>query len=132
MSLGVVVMILIIFSFFLLYFQINTINSRIRKDVFYASNNIIIAMDKNELAFSNYELSLSRAKEIVEDLLKKNNIKENGYITDIKVEDVSYNLSTKKLNIKTKVCFKPVVRINDKDLTLFITEETKISLLQYS
>ena len=86
--LGIIITVLMFMAIFVIYYQVNTITKKIRQDLFYASNNAIIAMDKEELLFSKYILNTQKAKNIIQEILVKNHIKDGGSITDILVEEL--------------------------------------------
>ena len=132
-SLGIIITIVIILSFFLLYYQINTISNSIRKDLFYISNNLVIGMDKEELFLGNYKINIDKSKTIIESLLKKNHIK--GYVKDIIIEKISFDKDDNKIivHITINVKFVPLIAIGSKREYHFkLKDDTRISLLMYN
>ena len=132
-TLGIIITVTIFLCFFLLYYQINTISNSIKKDLFYISNNIIIAMDKEELLFGNYSINTEKSREVIQELLRKNH--EKGYVKEITIKDLSFDINSRDIviHITVKIKFTPLIYVGSKSEHEFtLKEDTKISLLKYN
>ena len=134
-TVGLLVLIIILFATFLLYYQVNIIVVSIRKDLYYATRNAILSLDTQELSYRKYIIDTQKAQEIVEELLRKNYIKDNGSVTKIEILDMRAECTDKNIVItnKIKVKFKSVINIiGDNNHEFEINETIKISLMEYS
>ena len=132
---GIIMLVIILLAMFILQYQINVIVRSIRNDLFYISNNVIVAMDKEELFLANYMINNENARMIIQDLMNKNHVREGGYIKAIKVVDAYFNTKNKvpSMYVEIKVTFKPLIKIGNKSEYEFtMKENAMISLLQYS
>ena len=134
-AVGLLVLIIILFATFLLYYQVNIIVTSIRKDLYYATRDAILSLDTVELSYSKYVIDIQKAKSIVEEILIKNYIKDDGSITKIKVLDMQATCAEEYIAITTKieVEFKSVINLTgDNNHRFKINETIKISLMEYN
>ena len=134
-AVGLLVLIILLFATFLLYYQVNVIVASIRKDLYYATRNAILSLDIQELSYSKYIIDTQKAQEIVEELLRKNYIKDNGSITKIEILDMQAESTDENIIItnKIKVKFKSVINLmGDNNHEFEINETIKISLMEYN
>ena len=133
-TVGLLLIIIIFAIIFLIYSQINNITENIRKDLFYISNNALMAMNENDLAYSMYTFNKDQAIEKLELLLRKNYVDGKGSITKISIKQLDLNNISGKpsLYIKINVEFESIIAIlNDKLHSFDMQETVPISLMYY-
>lgn len=129
--LGIIIMIIVIVAGFFVTYQLNIIISSVKKDLFYISNNALVAMDFTELSYGVYKINMDRTKEIMEELLNKNKHIGINKVT-IKEIELMYKLGEPHILSKIQVDFTPVINIGNKtSYTFELQENVAISLLQY-
>lgn len=131
---GIVILIIIVVTVFLVYYQLNVIIENVRRDLFYASNNAILSFDTNELAYKKYVINEEKAKQIIEYILNKNYTEKLSSITKIEITDLKImNLQDNvNLKIQVKVTFNSVISIAGyKEHSFKMNESINISLLKY-
>lgn len=128
--LGIILLITIFVAIFLAYYQVNIIADNIRKDLFYISNNAILAFNQQDLAYGKYTLDEQKAKEIIEEILNKNY--QNGSVLKISIIQLD-QIENNQILIKIKVRFKSFITLFGRNQYEFImTETVKISLMKYN
>lgn len=131
---GLLVLIVTISAVALVYCQINIIIENVRKDLFYASNSAILLFNLQDLSYKQYTIEESKVKDIIEDILNKNYIRNDGSITKIQVSDLQIFNDQEKVIIKTRVniTFNSVINIaGRREHSFNMDEEIRISLLNY-
>ena len=134
-TIGLLVLIIILFATFLMYYQVNVIVTSIRKDLYYATKNTILSLDIQELSYGRYLIDIQRAKEMIEEILRKNYSKDNGSITKINIVDIQVQDTNENIVITTeiKVGFQSVINLMGNNNHTFKMKETiKISLMEYN
>ena len=123
----------VVFTCILLgYFQLNVVTNTLRKNLFFAANNAILAMDNGELSYGMYSIDTNKAKDIIQGILDTT-YKDNSFIKDININDISFeNTNKPKLKFKVKIKLIPIIKIQGKEEYIInIQEEVKISLMTY-
>lgn len=131
---GLVVLVVIFASIFLVYYQVNIIIENVRRDLFYASNSAILSFDLQDLSYKKYTIDENKTKEVIQYLLNKNYTETKGSITKIKITNLEIISMHDKVNIdvKVQVAFKSVINISGKNEHKFtMNENIQISLLDY-
>ena len=131
---GLVALVIIFATVFLVYYQVNIITENIRRDLFYASNNAILSFDLQDLAYKKYTANEQKAKQVIEYLLNKNYTETQGSITGIKVTNLKmiYEKDKVILDVEIQVKFKSVINIAGKNEHSFkMKDKIKISLMDY-
>lgn len=131
---GIIVLVIIFATIFLVYCQVNIIIDNIRHDLFYASNNAILSFDLQDLAHKKYTVDVNQTKDIIEYILNKNYTEADGGITKIEITDLKVVNSRQKvtLKIQVQVTFDSVINIAGKREHSFkMIEEVGISLMEY-
>lgn len=131
---GIVVLMIILFVTFIVYYQVNIIAESIRKDLFYASKDAILAFNIQELSYGKYMVDTNKSKEVIEYILNKNYVSDNSSVTKIKIMDIKINTTTSDVVIKVeiKVKFKSIINISGEYEHEFkMKENIKISLMNY-
>ena len=67
-----IIMILYIFAFVIFKFQVTTKILSIRKDLFYISQNSVMALDKELLSYNEYNMDKYIMEELITKLIKNN------------------------------------------------------------
>lgn len=131
---GVIVLIIILASVFLVYYQLNVILETVRQDLFYAAKNAIHSFDLQDLAYKKYTVDENQTKEIIEYLLNKNYTENNGAITKIEVKKIDIQMVGNKVNLKIQieVNFNSVIAVlGNKEHSFRMNETVKIALMDY-
>ncbi len=131
---GIIVLVIIFATVFLVQYQLNIIIENVRHDLFYASNNAILSFDLQDLAYKKYTIDKNQTKQIIEYILNKNYTETKGSITKIRVLDLKITNKLDKVNIKTQVevTFNSVINVAGKNEHSFkMNDEINISLLEY-
>lgn len=129
MFLGIT-MILLFTLIYMLYFQVGVIKNSIREEVFYALMNGQVSLNKEELAFNNYEIDKNKLNDVL-NLWVKETAKTKINVTEIKINELLTNKGNDKvtLEIELLVSFIPIVKVSDK-AKIKINEEIDLSLLK--
>ena len=131
---GLVVLVILFATIFLVYYQLNVIIENVRKDLFYASNNAILSFDTQDLAYKKYTIDKNKTKQVIENILNKNYTEIEGSVTKIEIIDLDIVQKENKvyLSINVKVTFKSVINLAGENEHEFkMNENIKISLLDY-
>lgn len=126
LSITIIFMIIILTITFLLYIQINSCIYNVKTDLFYIAQNAILAVDHDELAYSNYEINDEILKEKVGTLLYLNYPNYN-----ISVNEVKYDYLSNCILIDISLQVKPIALRNlIGDITLKIKDNVKLKLME--
>jgi len=129
---GLVILVIIFVTVFLMYYQVNIIIENVRRDLFYASNNAILSFDIKDLAYRKYTVDKEQTKQIIEYILNKNYADSD--ITKVQVTNLEILNEQNKIHLKiqVQVTFKSVINIAGKSEHDFkMNENIKISLMDY-
>lgn len=123
-------MILFLTMIYMLYFQVGMIKNRVKEELFYALMNGQVSLDKQELAFRNYEVDKTKLEDSL-NLWVKETAKTKINVSEIKINELLTNISKNKATLKVEllVTFKPIVKISDK-VIVKINDEIDLSLLK--
>ena len=83
--------------------------------------------------FGNYKINAEKAKSVIQNLLKENH--EKGYVKEIKVKDITFDISNKNvvIHVIVNVKFTPLIFVGNKaEYEFDLKENTRISLLKYN
>ncbi|MEG1989753.1 MAG: hypothetical protein RR144_01300 [Clostridia bacterium] len=125
-SFTIIIMCTILTATFLLYFQINTLIYAIKTDLFYICQNSYFSLNKEELAYADYEVNIEELNKKIVNLLNLNYSKNN-----VKLNKLKYDLKNKRIYIDINVEIKPIAleqilgRIN-----INIKENVKLNLME--
>ena len=129
-SLGVVIILVILISIFLIYFQVNVLISEIRQELYYELQNGMLAIEKDELALSNYLIDNKKLTEQINNWIQTS-AKSKLNVKDIKIKEITTNKTNKKATFKIKltVTFKPIINIRQL-ASIDITNDIDLALLK--
>lgn len=129
-SLGVVIVIVILISVFLIYFQVNVLISEIRQELYYELQNGMLAIEKDELALNSYLIDNKKLTEQINNWIQTSG-KSKLNVIDIKIKEITTNNKNKKATFKVKltVAFKPIINIKQV-ASIDITNDIDLSLLK--
>lgn len=129
-SLGVVIIIVILISVFLIYFQVNVLISEIRQELYYELQNGMLAIEKDELALNSYLIDNKKLTEQINNWIQTSG-KSKLNVIDIKIKEITTNNKNKKATFKVKltVTFKPIINIKQV-ASIDITNDIDLSLLK--
>lgn len=118
MMIFIIIICILLTVVYLLYWQVNTVLSSMKVDIFYICQNSYFSLNKEELAYSNYEIDLELLNEKITKLLKL-----NYYNNNVKINNINYDYKNKEIKIDIDVEIIPLaleqiigrVKINIKD-----------------
>lgn len=125
-----IAMILFLTMIYMLYFQVGTIKNSVKSELYYALMNGQVSLDKEELAFSSYNVDKNKLEEILNLWVKQTaNTKIN--VDEIKINELLTNTNNNNviLKIEIVVLFTPIVKISDK-AAVKVNEKIDLSLLK--
>jgi hypothetical protein len=126
LSMTIMIMIIILATVFLLYTQINSCIYYIKSDLFYIAQNAYIAVNDEELAYSNYVIDNNLLEKKITYLLRKNYPNYN-----INVNKVDYDYLNKNILIDINLLVEPLVLNNIiGNINLNIKEKVKLKLME--
>lgn len=126
LTLTIIFMFIILTITFLLYIQINSCVYNVKSDLFYISQNAVLAVNYDELAYSNYEINDEKLKEKIATLLHLNYPNYNFNVNEIKYECLSNSVL-----IDIDLHIKPIALRNIiGDITLKIKDNVKLKLME--
>lgn len=125
-----IALILFFTMIYMLYFQVGIIKNRIKEELFYALMNGQVSLNKQELAYRNYEINKNKLEENLNTWAKEI-AKTKINVDEIKISELLTNISKTKATLKIEllVKFTPIVKISDK-VTVKINDEIDLSLLK--
>lgn len=138
------VLVLLLGSVSIQYFQINNTLTDIRSNLFYICQNAIVAFS-DELDFEVYNIDTQKLKSVVSEILTNNYINNRTDITAINIEELylitneseclrhtdgSYSIPF--IHIVISVEFNPVIKINNiSKRKISIHQDVKLALMVY-
>ena len=126
LSITIIFMVIILTITFLLYIQINSCIYNVKTDLFYIAQNAILAVNYDELAYSNYEINDEMLKEKITTLLHLNYPNYNFNVNEIRYEHL-----TSSVLIDINLQIKPIALRNlIGDITLKIKDNVKLKLME--
>ena len=131
---GIYILIIIFLTVFLVKYQTNIIIENIKLDLFYAARGAILAFNNQELVYRQYEIDENKTRSIIQEVLERNYLKENGSVNNITIVDlqIRYEKEYVKVFVEVEVTFRSVVNLFGKNEHKFkVKEEVKISLMEY-
>ncbi len=131
---GIYILIIIFLTVFLVKYQTNIIIENIKLDLFYAARGAILAFNNQELVYRQYEIDENKTRSIIQEVLERNYLKENGSVNNITIVDlqIRYEKEYVKVFVEAEVIFRGVVNLFGKNEHKFkVKEEVKISLMEY-
>ena len=131
---GIYILIIIFLTVFLVKYQTNIIIENIKLDLFYAAREAILAFNNQELVYRQYEIDENKTRSIIQEVLERNYLKENGSVNNITIVDlqIRYEKEYVKVFVEAEVIFRGVVNLFGKNEHKFkVKEEVKISLMEY-
>ena len=131
---GIYILIIIFLTVFLVKYQTNIIIENIKLDLFYAARGAILAFNNQELIYRQYEIDGNKTRSIIQEVLERNYLKENGSVNNITIVDlqIRYEKEYVKVFVEAEVIFRGVVNLFGKNEHKFkVKEEVKISLMEY-
>lgn len=134
LPIGLVVLIVVFVTVFLVYCQLNIIVQNVRRDLYYISKDAILSFDLQDLAHKKYTVDEAKTKQIIEYLLNKNYTKTEGSINKIQITSLEIFCEQDKVNIAVgiQVSFRSVVSLMGKNEHKFkMKENVSVSLLKY-
>lgn len=147
-TIGIIFSIMILFAFFLTYTQVINMVMNIKEDLYYVVSNSLLGFDKNELAYDNYVFDEEQMKNICENILNKNYLKEgvdeNKFIKEINIKELKVYSSEEAyihtlgrykspiIHILIELKFIPIIKFKDQEsYNIIIHEDVKMELLKY-
>lgn len=130
-TIGIVILIFVLLTCFMIYFQINHIKTKIKNEMQYIIYDSVVAINKDKASLGVYSVDKSKLENVISGWCK-NKEKDIAYAKQISVKEVTVYSKEKSVNIKVKlnVKLKPIINIG-KEIETTITEEYDISLLKY-
>ena len=120
-----IVMILYIFAFVIFKFQVTTKILSIRKDLFYISQNSVMALDKELLSYNEYNMDKHMLEELITKLIK------NNYGNKVQLRNVEYNYKTNEITIEIDLLIKPIFSFGIiKEQKISLKETSKLKLME--
>lgn len=115
------------FSFIIINIQINSLIYPIKQDIYYIAQNAILAMDAEELSYYKYEIDNNKLEYLIKSLISKN-------YSNVKIDELNYNIETNYLNIKLDVVIQPLLfkKIIGENINIKIEEKIKVKLMEVS
>ncbi len=131
MVFGIVIIFVLTFVY-MLHFQVGNITSNVKEELYYALMNTKLELDKEELAYANFNIDNIKLDERLNKWAK--DTKDTQINVDkIEIEELqSMEYSDKAtVKVKLKVTFIPLVKIREK-LSFYIEDEIDLKLLRYN
>lgn len=134
------------FAIFIVYTQVLNTVMNIKSDLYYITQNGIIANNKEELALNNYLTDNTTLKSTIENILKRNYVKNEGSVKSIIVKNAQIYTNEEEIFIHTlgrykkpiihieiEIAFIPLIKLPNLNsiYKINIHEDVKISLLEY-
>ena len=126
LSIGIMIMCIILTAVFLLYIQINSCIYNVKSDLFYIAQNAYIAVNRDELIYSNYIIDNNLLEEKIKYLLRQNYPNYN-----IKINKINYDYLNNNIDLDINLLVQPLV-LNKLigNLNLNIKEKVKLKLME--
>lgn len=126
LSIGIMIMCIILTAVFLLYIQINSCIYNVKSDLFYIAQNAYIAVNRDELIYSNYVIDNNLLEEKITYLLRQNYPNYN-----IKINKINYDYLNNNIDLDINLLVEPLVlnKLIGK-LNLNIKEKVKLKLME--
>lgn len=122
----IILMFIILTSIFLFYIQINSCIYNVKSDLFYIAQNAYIAVNSDELSYSNYEVNDYLLTQKIVELLKLNHPSYKFEINEIK-----YEYESKSVIIDINLLVEPIVLSNViGNVNLSIKDKIKLKLME--
>lgn len=143
--LGIVIIMIVLFSIFLTYYQVTVIINGIKQDLFYILQNSIIGCEQEGLKLGEYIPNNVQIYNAIESVITKNYIKEKSSIIDMKIEELNFITNSEEASVHTngrinesmvhvriKIKFKPIIKFENKEVyDVILHEDVKVSFLKY-
>lgn len=141
LTLGIMLVIIILFVSILIYASLNIVSRRIKKDITYIVTNGINAYDKEGLALEQYNVDIIKLEKDIQELLNKNHITTKSIIKDIEIKELKViyekqkieesNFKVPSVMIKIVVKIRPIFNMLKKEYIIVIEDKIKLALLEY-
>lgn len=126
LMLFITIIIVLVFSIYILYTQIVTNITPIKQDLFYIVQNSYLSLNKNDLEYNEYSIDNSTLEERVGKVLENNH-------SNCKLESISYDINSNIVHVRIVINIEPIILNNYiGNLQLFIEDDIKLKMMEVS